>query len=116
VGNPIIAGESKSGQNSGWVFLNKQKMLVTDAIWGAGSSAVFSFIVLCISTGNPLVSFFAISNILCITGCILGLTIVLGWELGVIESVSCTIMVGLSVDYIVHLATWSRRSRRARTA
>lgn len=28
----------------------------------------------------------------------------LGWELGVIESVSITVLVGLSVDYVVHLA------------
>ena len=27
-----------------------------------------------------------------------------GWEMGAIESISITILVGLSVDYVVHLA------------
>eukprot|EP01044_Picomonas_judraskeda_P025357 COSAG03_NODE_7322_length_934_cov_2.558084_2_plen_97_part_00 len=35
---------------------------------------------------------------------ILGMMNLLGWELGVIESVSITVLVGLSVDYVVHLA------------
>jgi len=43
----------------------------------------------------------------------------IGWQLGVIESISVTILVGLSVDYIVHLAVGyveSRHSKRhART-
>jgi protein dispatched 1 len=36
--------------------------------------------------------------------CILGCMHLFEWELGVIESVSATILVGLSVDYVVHLA------------
>ena len=36
--------------------------------------------------------------------CILGLMQLFGWEMGVIESVSITVLVGLSVDYVVHLA------------
>lgn len=38
------------------------------------------------------------------TTCILGAMFLIGWELGTIESVSATILVGLSVDYVVHLA------------
>ena len=95
--NPIFVGGAASGTASPWVFLNTQKMLVVGAIQGAGSSAVFAFIVLCISTGNPLLSLYAIANIICIVVCILGLMNVFVWELGIIESVSCTILVGLSV-------------------
>ena len=40
----------------------------------------------------------------CVTTCILGFMFLLGWELGTIESVSATVLVGLSVDYVVHLA------------
>lgn len=111
MGKVIIAGGTT--QTSAWVFLNTQKMLVSGAIWGAVSSAIFAFVVLCISTGNPLVSFFAITNILGIVGCILGFMNMLGWELGVIESVSCTILVGLSVDYVVHLANSYMESSKA---
>lgn len=101
---PVIVGVASNGQPSAWVFLNTQNMLVSGAIWGAMFSAIFAFFVLCISTGNPLMALFAITNILAIVGCILGFMYIMGWELGVIESVSCTILVGLSVDYVVHLA------------
>ena len=36
--------------------------------------------------------------------CILGMMALAGWEMGVIESISITVLVGLSVDYVVHLA------------
>merc|ERR1719163_2220773 len=113
MGKVIIAGGGTDGDTSAWVFLNTQKMLVSGAIWGAVSSAIFAFVVLCASTGNPLISFFAITNILGIVGCTLGFMHILGWELGVIESVSCTILVGLSVDYVVHLANSYMESPKA---
>lgn len=39
-----------------------------------------------------------------VTGCVLGLIPILGWHLGVFESLNLTLVVGLAVDYVVHLA------------
>ena len=49
---------------------------------------------------NPYMAFLAITNICGVLLCILGLMNILGWELGVIESISITILVGLSVGAI----------------
>ena len=40
-----------------------------------------------------------------VVGYTLGVIQLAGWELGLIETVSITILVGLSVDYVVHFAT-----------
>ena len=56
------------------------------------------------ATGNIVVTAVASSCMLCVTVCIMGMMFVLGWELGTIESISATILVGLSVDYVVHIA------------
>merc|ERR1711991_638497 len=34
----------------------------------------------------------------------LGVIVLIGWTLGIIESISITVLVGLSVDYVVHIA------------
>lgn len=54
--------------------------------------------------GNILVTVVATTCMFCVTACILGMMFVVGWELGTIESISATILVGLSVDYVVHIA------------
>lgn len=63
-----------------------------------------ALVVLWLATGNIIVALLATVNMVCVTVCILGFMYVLGWELGTIESVSATVLVGLSVDYVVHLA------------
>lgn len=68
--------------------MDTQEMLVQGAVTGTVASAVFAFIVLSISTFNPLIAFFAMVQIGGVILCILGLMQLMGWEMGVIESVS----------------------------
>ena len=55
-----------------------------------------------------------------ITVCVVGLIPMIGWNLGVMESINLTLVVGLSVDYAVHLADgyvrceYSDRTRRVK--
>jgi hypothetical protein len=94
----------EDSQNSAWIFLKTQNKLVSGALYGIFMSMLFAFIILTLSNGNPIISGFAILNLSGIICCILGLIAGMGWELGMIESISLTILVGLSVDYVVHLA------------
>jgi len=74
--------------------------LCLQAVLGCVASAIVAFVVLTISTMNPYMAFLAITNICGVLLCILGMMNMLGWELGVIESISITILVGLSVGAI----------------
>lgn len=63
-----------------------------------------SFVVLVMATTNIIVGALASLTISLITCCVLGMITVIGWDLGVLESLNLTLVVGLAVDYVVHLA------------
>ncbi|GAB0489956.1 hypothetical protein MMPV_001183 [Pyropia vietnamensis] len=90
--------------NDGWAFAVAQDELVLGAQRGAGLSLGVGLLVLIASTRHLYVSVLAI---LCVGGVVvnvLGLANLLGWRLGVSESVAATIVVGFSLDYILHMA------------
>ena len=65
-----------------------------------------SFVILLISTRNWIVALFATIDIVGVILCELGVMVVNDWKFGVSESVSIVIMIGFSVDYVVHLAKY----------
>lgn len=67
-------------------------------------SIIFALTILVLSTLNFVMSLF---SILSITGIVLSVVSIMemqGWELGVAESITIVILIGLSVDFVVHLA------------
>jgi hypothetical protein len=103
-GEIFFSSPEEQGTEGAWVFMDTQEMLVQGAVTGTVASASFAFLVLAISTFNPFVAFLAMVNVAGLIACILGMMQLMGWEMGVIESISITVLVGLSVDYVVHLA------------
>lgn len=65
---------------------------------------LLALIVLVIATTNVIVGILATFTIAMITCSVLATITLLGWKLGVLESLNMTLVVGLSVDYVVHLA------------
>jgi len=63
-----------------------------------------AFIVLLISTRNWIISIFAILDIIGVISCELCAFYVFQWKFGVVESVAVIMIIGFSVDYVVHLA------------
>lgn len=63
-----------------------------------------ALIILTVATMNWIISLLATLTIGLITCCVVGVIPVAGWKLGVLESLNLTLVVGLSVDYVVHLA------------
>jgi len=92
------------GNVPGWVFMHTQEVLIINAFIGVGVSLLIAFIILTISTLNPYIAFLAILDIACVVAVILGFIQVVGWKLGQIESIAATVLVGLAVDYVVHVA------------
>ncbi|KAJ3437166.1 sterol-sensing domain [Anaeramoeba flamelloides] len=90
--------------NVGWSWMEMltEEILVKVAITTIIVSLAIAYIIILVSTDNLIISLLAIISIGGIVVTIIGMMVSLGWELGVIESVSMTIIVGICVDYIVH--------------
>jgi predicted RND superfamily exporter protein len=95
---------NKGRTDNAWVFMHTQEVLLSGAFVGICVSLAIAYVVMTISTFNPYLAFLATLNIAFVVCCILGGTYLRGWEMGTIESISATILVGLSVDYVVHFA------------
>ena len=87
-----------------WVRMRTQYLLVSGAIMGTLVSLGLATFIIFLASFNVLIALFVLLELCGVVGCTLGMTYLLGWELGMVESVSITILVGLSVDYVVHFA------------
>jgi len=87
-----------------WCWLETQKAFVRSAVQGILIAMPLAFAILMISTQNWIISLFAIIDIIGIMLCELSIMYLMGWKFGVSESVAIVIIIGFSVDYVVHLA------------
>jgi predicted RND superfamily exporter protein len=87
-----------------FVFMNNQSIYVKTAIQGGTLGVVIAFLVLLISTRVLHLAFFASLSIISVLVSVVGVMVMLGWTLGVNESILISIIAGFSVDYVVHLA------------
>lgn len=51
-----------------------------------------------------MISFYSITSIIGIVISVISVMWMNGWEFGVAESITVVILIGFSVDYVVHLA------------
>eukprot|EP01043_Picozoa_sp_COSAG02_P027764 COSAG02_NODE_1650_length_11487_cov_13.602895_15_plen_204_part_00 len=78
--------------------------MVSSAISSAALSIVLAFGIILISSLNAAVAFCAIATVIAIVACVMGSIVLMGWELGLLESMCMSILVGMSVDFVVHFA------------
>lgn len=89
----------------GWVWMVTQRQLVTSMMEGMAICFPVAFVVLIVATNNIIISTFATLSIGFIVSSVLGFTkAVMNWDLGIAESIAGIIVIGFSVDYVVHLA------------
>mmetsp|Transcript_17512 Transcript_17512/g.37476 ORF Transcript_17512/g.37476 Transcript_17512/m.37476 type:complete len:1227 (-) Transcript_17512:202-3882(-) len=86
-----------------YVFMATQNAMVQAAVMGIGMSLLISFVVLILVTWNWWVASLGLLNIIAITCVFLGIIPLMGWSLGENECIFLIAVVGLSVDYTVHL-------------
>ena len=100
-----LEGMNKMFQNSpGFAWMETWNEFVRSAVQGMLIAISFAFFVLLISTLNIIITVYATLSVAGIIICVLGVMRMNDWEFGIIESVSCVILIGFSVDYVVHLA------------
>lgn len=84
------------------------------AVQGVAIGLCLALPVLVFTTCNWIIGLLAALTISLITNAVVGLIPMLGWKLGVMESLNLTLVVGLAVDYCVHLADGYVRSKKTK--
>lgn len=87
-----------------FVFMNNQAIYANSAITSAAYGVAIAFIVLLMSTRVFHLAFFSALTIMSVLVSVVGVMVMLGWQLGSIEATLIGIIAGFSVDYVVHLA------------
>jgi predicted RND superfamily exporter protein len=87
--------------------------LIAGLFSGCAIAAPVSFLVLILSTTNIILALYATVSIAFIVLSVLGFCKEpMGWGLGIGESIAGVIVIGYSVDYVVHLAHMYNESRQ----
>lgn len=97
--NAIITG------GGSWVMMITQRTLISSMYSGIGIMMAVAFCTLVVATLNWCVSILAILCIAFIIALLLGVINLLGWHLGITETIAVVISVGYSFDGVAHIAT-----------
>ena len=89
-----------------WTWMVTQEALVRNTFQGVTICFVMAYLVLALSTMNFLEVAMATVTIAGVVVTVMGVGVrgFMGWDLGIGESIAAVILIGLSVDYCVHLA------------
>jgi hypothetical protein len=83
-------------------FYDLQKSLSKGTFISMSISLAIAFGVMLLTTGNVYISVFAIVTITCALGVTVGSLVLMGWKLNILESITLSVSVGLSVDFALH--------------
>ncbi|KAI5094333.1 protein dispatched-like 1 isoform X1 [Silurus meridionalis] len=95
------------GLSYGWFvsnleFYDLQDSLSDGTLIAMALSVAVAFSVMLLTTWNIIISLYAIISIAGTIFVTVGSLVLLGWELNILESVTISVAVGLSVDFAVH--------------
>jgi len=104
--NEIAVPELSKGQNTAfaWAWRWTETGYAISAINGISIALPLAFASLLVSTWNWSMAVMATVSITGVMSCTSATIVLLGWNLGVPESLAIIITIGLSVDFVVHLA------------
>lgn len=97
------AAKNGFATSTDFVWVLNMKALIRQAGWGTFGASIVAFVVLLLVTWNLLISLYATIAIGMVVMLVVGFMSAAGWDLGVMEFVSLTIVVGVSIGYTVHL-------------
>jgi len=87
-----------------FIFMNNQRIYVRTAFQSAIVGISIAFFVLLLATRVFHIALLASLIIASVLVSVIGMMVMLGWQLGSIESILIAVIAGFSVDYVVHLA------------
>ena len=105
------------GLKNGWLspqsnlgLYDLQRSLAFGTYAAIGVSMAASFLVMFVTSLNIIITFYAILTIFLTISVCAGILVLLGWELNIVESVTLTMSVGLSIDFCIHYGMGYRLS------
>jgi predicted RND superfamily exporter protein len=101
---PPAAGEGFFFTHWWFTISDLQANLATSALESMVLATAITLLVLLLATQSlqaTIIATVAIAGVLC---CTMGVLVFLGWEMGIIESMCLAILIGISCDFVVHLA------------
>lgn len=87
-----------------WVLVATEAEIVYGAWTSLGLSIVFAFLVLLGASKSPRLAALATLSVGSVAASFIAFAVLSGWYMGIIEAVCTMILVGLSLDYILHVA------------
>ena len=107
-----------SGVEEGWLqsryenfeLYDLQSSLASGTYEAIGVSMAAAFVVMLVTSLNVLITLYAIFTIFLTISVCAGILVLLGWELNIVESVTLTMSVGLSIDFCIHYGMGYRLS------
>ena len=101
---PIELGNAFQDAGITWVWYDIERNLITSMFNGLAICFPVSFIVLLFATRNWYLSLLSIISIGLVVSNVLGFCkFIMGWDLGIAETVSAVIVIGFSIDYTLHI-------------
>ena len=99
---------SDTGLTSGWIttyiaFYAVQKAMAEGAYQSTIIAIIFTLCTLIFMTRRPMTSVLVACQIACVVISVIGVFVLLGFELNIVESVVIAVSVGLSCDFGTHL-------------
>jgi len=96
-----------AGMRKGWwisamEFYDLQRSLSTGTLVSMGIAIAMAFAVMLLTTLNVLVSIYAILTIIGIISVTIGSLVLSGWKLNILESITMSVAVGVSIDFAMH--------------
>jgi len=88
----------------GWHFYFLNRTLLVETFTGILLALALSLLILTLATLNPIMSCFSIFTIVLIVVDVFAFTVLMGFRLGVLEAVNYVVVIGLSIDYCVHMS------------
>lgn len=85
-----------------WAFMPTEAQLKDSAVQGIALALGFSFCIVLVSTRNIINSVLAIFSVSMVIFSIMGYYYIRDWPLGTTESLAVVVLIGFSVDYIIH--------------
>ena len=87
-----------------WVWYDIERNLISSMFMGLSICFPISFLVLLFATRNWYLSLLSIISIGLVVSNVLGFCkFIMGWDLGIAETVSAVIVIGFSIDYTLHI-------------
>lgn len=84
------------------LFYDLQRGIASGTFYSIGISLGIAFLVMFLATRNVLVTLYAVLNIGCVILCTIALIVLLGWDLNILESITVSLGIGLSIDFTIH--------------